>query len=1089
MKLAFLTIVVLVAWNGSAVSQGIIVNELYNSGGSDEWLELLVVDDSLDLRGWTIRDFTSGGSPQSPLVFANSALWTSLRKGTVIVVARPETAIQEDLDPSDFLLVVWTSNSLYFSGNPFLLAGSSDAVQIRTPPGAHLFGVSWGSTNAGSLPAPKVHFSGGLSGGRTIYFDRGSLAEVSTTTAWVFNSPSSTIGTGNGSVNSSWINILRLTPDGSGTARVQPDTLFAGDQTPLTVLFWRDTAFTISDLRVILPSSFLWSQSISDVAYTNMTAAASVSGDTILFSSLVMSADSTVITIEGVNAPDSTAVYPVEVQTRSSVEFRNVGPLPSIVVFGLPESIAHVKVNDANGIPLRVNTLVTIRGVITVANEFGSPSYLQDNTAGMAVYGPSFSTTVQVGDEVIVSGLLQPFAGLTEIVNPVLHNIVSTGNMIQPRVAGVGEIAGDGVGGVEIYEGSLVRLNGVTVVGSGVWAAGTNYPITDGADTTEIRIDNSASVVGTPIPAAPFDLIGVVGQYMTSAPYIGGYQVMPRTTADIISSGPIFITFPVESEILPTRLSVTWETLNPGTSGARFGKTEALELGIVGNDVLTTDHTVSFDGLDPATTYFIQAFSATGSDTSHATTLIASTASPSQSTGELNVYFNKSIEPSLAWYDTALGNQDLVTRVVHRINTARRSIDAALYNLSGTPGAGTDVANAMINAKNRGVRVRVICENDNRNRSPFNQLASNGIPILTDVADPVLKGAGLMHNKFFVFDAPGGAPESSWVWTGSWNPTQSGTYSDEQNTVEMQDAALAVTYTREFEEMWGGSGDTPNPSNSRFGARKTDNTAHRFRIGGRSVECYFSPSDRTTSRIISAIESARHSVAFALLTFTRNDIRSAIVAQKDQGRKVRGVFDNNTATGTQYFNLVSAGVDVRLKPSSASYFHHHKYAIIDAEDPSWDPVAVTGSHNWTNAAENSNDENIVMISDGRVANHFLQEFAARYYQYGGTDTILVSIEQGGGNVPLRFALAQNFPNPFNPATTIPFDLPVTSHVHLGVFDLLGREVFTLVDEVLAPGSYRVHLDARRSGGLASGVYVYRVRAGASALQRKMLLLK
>ncbi|MCK5573675.1 MAG: T9SS type A sorting domain-containing protein, partial [Bacteroidetes bacterium] len=84
---------------------------------------------------------------------------------------------------------------------------------------------------------------------------------------------------------------------------------------------------------------------------------------------------------------------------------------------------------------------------------------------------------------------------------------------------------------------------------------------------------------------------------------------------------------------------------------------------------------------------------------------------------------------------------------------------------------------------------------------------------------------------------------------------------------------------------------------------------------------------------------------------------------------------------------------------------------------------------------------------------------------------------------------QNYPNPFNPATTIPFDLPVTSHVHLGVFDLLGREVITLVDEVLAPGSYRVRLDARRSGGLASGVYVYRVRAGASVLQRKMLLLK
>jgi len=194
--------------------------------------------------------------------------------------------------------------------------------------------------------------------------------------------------------------------------------------------------------------------------------------------------------------------------------------------------------------------------------------------------------------------------------------------------------------------------------------------------------------------------------------------------------------------------------------------------------------------------------------------------------------------------------------------------------------------------------------------------------------------------------------------------------------------------------------------------------------------------------------------------------------------------DNNTGTGSQYFNLVAGGVDVQLK--SGSYLHHHKYGIIDGEDPSWGPVVITGSHNWTNAAENSNDENVVMVRNGRIANHYLQEFAARYYQYGGKDTITVSVQDVVRDVPLRIALEQNYPNPFNPTTTIPFDLPAASRVHLRVYDLLGREVATVLDQDLSPGSYLVRFDA---AGLASGVYLYRLEAGRGLLQRKMLLLR
>ena len=93
---------------------------------------------------------------------------------------------------------------------------------------------------------------------------------------------------------------------------------------------------------------------------------------------------------------------------------------------------------------------------------------------------------------------------------------------------------------------------------------------------------------------------------------------------------------------------------------------------------------------------------------------------------------------------------------------------------------------------------------------------------------------------------------------------------------------------------------------------------------------------------------------------------------------------------------------------------------------------------------------------------------------------------GSGDVPIRFQLSQNHPNPFNPSTTIGYQLPVQSHVTLSVFNLLGQEVATLVDEVQEAGYRSVEFNA---SGLPSGMYLYRLQAGSSVQTRKLLLLK
>lgn len=104
--------------------------------------------------------------------------------------------------------------------------------------------------------------------------------------------------------------------------------------------------------------------------------------------------------------------------------------------------------------------------------------------------------------------------------------------------------------------------------------------------------------------------------------------------------------------------------------------------------------------------------------------------------------------------------------------------------------------------------------------------------------------------------------------------------------------------------------------------------------------------------------------------------------------------------------------------------------------------------------------------------------------YGDID--LLGISPVSGNIPSRFELRQNYPNPFNPSTVISFDVPKSSHVKLTVFDVLGREVETLVNDVKPAGSYNITWDA---GAHSSGVYFCKLETGDYMSIIKMALVK
>ena len=104
---------------------------------------------------------------------------------------------------------------------------------------------------------------------------------------------------------------------------------------------------------------------------------------------------------------------------------------------------------------------------------------------------------------------------------------------------------------------------------------------------------------------------------------------------------------------------------------------------------------------------------------------------------------------------------------------------------------------------------------------------------------------------------------------------------------------------------------------------------------------------------------------------------------------------------------------------------------------------------------------------------------------GGT-TWLEEDQLDGGTVPQYFTLYQNYPNPFNPSTKIKYSVPQSSKVVIKVFDILGNEIESLVNEEKPSGTYEITCYAEN---LPSGVYFYRLQAGSFVETKKMVLMK
>ncbi|MCH2044922.1 MAG: phospholipase D-like domain-containing protein [Saprospiraceae bacterium] len=511
-----------------------------------------------------------------------------------------------------------------------------------------------------------------------------------------------------------------------------------------------------------------------------------------------------------------------------------------------------------------------------------------------------------------------------------------------------------------------------------------------------------------------------------------------------------------QENITATNFEVAWNTNVDAVPCLSYGTTPSLELGRIVGTVNGQYHRMTLSNLSASTFYYVRPCVAIGTDTfNYPVTFYMTTAS--NSSGAIEIYFNGTVDASVsngASPNLSGSGSNIKSKLLDLIDDAQTSIDVAAYNINQD-----DIIDALEDAVNRGVTVRYVANDGTSNTSlspapNFNVLYANA--------------NGLMHNKFLIID--GDSVNDSYVWTGSMNLTQGNVYTDFNNVVLIQDQALAKAYTIEFEEMWGSTTATPNAGNSKTGASKTDNIPHLFSIGGRDVELYFSPSDNTTAAIVDALQSAGSNVNFLLLTMTKDELGTTLKDAAFNGVSVNGVIDNVNDLGSEFPDLQTSQANVYADNSSSTSMHH-KYAIVDATFPNADPLVVTGSHNWSNAAETENDENTLIIHDNDINNIYYQEFKKRWCEVVGTTNCNLTFPTPVAvdniyNQP-QLASFEVYPNPAQDQITLNINAVRHTAASYSVVDMMGRTViYRPIELYEGEQTYALSLD-----GLNTGMYI------------------
>ncbi|MBI5824160.1 MAG: hypothetical protein HZB18_09050 [Chloroflexi bacterium] len=294
-------------------------------------------------------------------------------------------------------------------------------------------------------------------------------------------------------------------------------------------------------------------------------------------------------------------------------------------------------------------------------------------------------------------------------------------------------------------------------------------------------------------------------------------------------------------------------------------------------------------------------------------------------------------------------------KLIGFINNAQTSIHIASFEFNLTP-----VAEALIAAKNRGVDVKWMTDDKfgleadtQPEHGQFTLMSAAGIEVKDDAGR-----SAYMHNKFWIFD-------QQIIWTGSTNITIRGIFENNSNVLVIRSPEIAYAYEREFQEMWNGQ----------FGPRAPSTVNNQWAIlDGTPVQVLFSPEDKIVSNLIALVKDAQVSIRFLAFSFTDYPLAQVMIDRAKAGVDVQGVFETfgSSSSSSELPTFWCAGVPVRQDGNSS--FLHDKLIIVD------DSIVVTGSLNFSSNADESNEENVVILENAEIGALYLQEFEKLWNQ-------------------------------------------------------------------------------------------------------------
>ncbi len=298
--------------------------------------------------------------------------------------------------------------------------------------------------------------------------------------------------------------------------------------------------------------------------------------------------------------------------------------------------------------------------------------------------------------------------------------------------------------------------------------------------------------------------------------------------------------------------------------------------------------------------------------------------------------------------------------LIQLIGQAQRSIHIASFEFNLD-----EVALALIAAHQRGVEVEWVTDDEygmaadeEDDHGQFAMLEKAGIRVKDDQ-----RGA-LMHNKFWIFDG-------EIVWTGSTNITMNDTLKNNNNVIVIDSPVVAAIYEGEFQEMWADGAFGPT-SPSTVDQQQTV-------IDGTPVTVLFASEDEVATFLAELLASAKTEIRFMAFSFTHDDMGGSIVARAQDGVDVAGIFEQR-GSETEYSEMIPmfcAGLPVRQDGNPQTF--HHKVLVIDKH------IVVTGSFNFSEGADSSNDENAIILDNAEIAALYLKEFERRWAEAQAPD--------------------------------------------------------------------------------------------------------